>query len=818
MGKKRDDKRKLLRSKGEKNGKIQEAKNVKSEKVNDEEKNVTIMVNTFTENIVEENNSEKMNASDTIISNIIIAFLIIVIFLLAMFMLSVVYIRFDSHRLTHLPLENIKTTNINILVQPEDLNSEQALPFIRSSSVFSYVITWASFQSRSLIAYLRYADYKYIFHSPDGSPIFIANSLPAAAAEFSDRSTLERCSHYSCVNIEPCLADLPSYNEGDHRLAHKQLIKVYIYPNFNFFYSNEQGLVHLGTRIPQSRQFMRMLQGIMSSVYFTDNPDEACVFVVNLDFLNFGDLQRDDPLVAGVMESILWSLPYFQQSNGSNHLIFSMFPKVADTTKMPKESKTSLLDYSLGQAMMAGGGLDNIDYRLYFDIVTPVYSLYSELFGEDRGKEDIYRPMPKLFAKQVNKLTRPWTLIALDVDSVEVNETLQRLESIYSNRVLLVKSGDCEFSKLYQKFESRPNSNLPRMHLDHKIEEMFTATATKDIFEHYHQHLVCNHERRLAYRYIDLLHRSTFCLITRRAANGESQQLLMTEALMSGCIPVVMVDDLVMPFEIRLDWRLASIRLWEHELPELIERLDSITEGHREQLRNNAFNFWWLYFRSPGRIAVETLDILNNRLFPRPENINSMPETSTAVLSVTPMTPEFYQQAGYEFITPKQSYLQTAGFTAVVLAYNRLTSLYEIVNSLLHVPSCAKVLIVWNNVDVDPPDEYNWPQSNVPIEVIRTEENLIGNRFFPFDSITTEAIFSIDDDITMLTIDEIEFAYQTWCEFPDRLVGFPSRLHRWSNYSRAYIYDSEWRNQYSMILTGAAFYHRVIYDDHLIFF
>lgn len=798
MGKKRDERRRLLRF---------------GPRVQDQSKNAEEAIEVSSSEAsgastaVEE--AEEMTLAETIISNTITVVFAIITAIMVVFMLSVLYIRLDSSRVSHFPVEVTHTTNINRLVPPagadQDTDNIRPLPFYSYSSMLSYVITWGSFQSRSLIAFLRYADLKYTFYGAEGSPIFITKPLPEAAADFRDRTTLDRCSHYSCVDIRPCLAETPSYNEGDHQLAHKQLIKVYIYPNFNFFYRNDHGLVHLGDRMPQSRQFMRMLQAIMDSVYYTPVPDEACVFVVNMDFLNFGDLQQNDPLVAEAMEAVLWSLPFFRQSNGSNHLIFSMLPK-ADA---PRASKASLLDYSLGQAMLAGGGLDNINYRLYFDIVTPVYSMYSELFGSDRGKEDMYLPLPKSVAKRVNKLERPWTLIALDVDDAEVNTTLQQLESIYSNRVLLVKSDDCEFDTLSKQSESKPTSTLPRLHLDAKVEKFFATSAPKDVLDQYRQHLVCNHERRVAYRYIDLLHRATFCLITRRAANGQSQQLLMTEALLSGCIPVLLVDDLVMPFEIRLDWNLASVRLWEHELGELIDRLDHTSEYRREQLRNNGFAFWWRYFRSPGRIAVETLDILNNRLFPRPENINSMPETASAVMAVTPMTAEFYEQAGYQFIAPRQSYLQTAGFTAVVLAYNRLTMLYEIVLTLLRVPSCTKVLIVWNNVEESPPDPYNWPHVGVPIEIVRTEENLISNRFFPFVSIETEAVFSIDDDITMLTVDEIEFAYQTWCEFPDRLVGFPARLHRYSNNSRAYIYDSEWRNQYSMILTGAAFYHRV---------
>ena len=67
---------------------------------------------------------------------------------------------------------------------------------------------------------------------------------------------------------------------------------------------------------------------------------------------------------------------------------------------------------------------------------------------------------------------------------------------------------------------------------------------------------------------------------------------------------------------------------------------------------------------------------------------------------------------------------------------------------------------------------------------------------------------AIDDDIVMLTPDEIEFGYEVWREFPDRLVGFPSRTHTWSEYG-GFRYESEWMSNFSIVLTGAAFHHKV---------
>lgn len=57
----------------------------------------------------------------------------------------------------------------------------------------------------------------------------------------------------------------------------------------------------------------------------------------------------------------------------------------------------------------------------------------------------------------------------------------------------------------------------------------------------------------------------------------------------------------------------------------------------------------------------------------------------------------------------------------------------------------------------------------------------------------------------------VYFSYEVWREFPDRIVGFPSRTHVWDNVTNRWRYESEWTNEISMVLTGAAFHHKVSY-------
>ena len=64
-------------------------------------------------------------------------------------------------------------------------------------------------------------------------------------------------------------------------------------------------------------------------------------------------------------------------------------------------------------------------------------------------------------------------------------------------------------------------------------------------------------------------------------------------------------------------------------------------------------------------------------------------------------------------------------------------------------------------------------------------------------------------DEKLLSIKVSSFVHQAWREFPDRLVGFPGRVHTNQNSSSRFKYESEWTNNVSMVLTGCAFHHKV---------
>lgn len=129
----------------------------------------------------------------------------------------------------------------------------------------------------------------------------------------------------------------------------------------------------------------------------------------------------------------------------------------------------------------------------------------------------------------------------------------------------------------------------------------------------------------------------------------------------------------------------------------------------------------------------------------------------------------------------------------------------------------VKLHIVFNNQATTPEPTDD--------EDLGSDRPSISQRFYPHKFIETDAILSLDEDATLNT-DELDFAYLVWRDFPDRVVGYPARAHYWDDgkvrsvrelketsklicfFQNAWGYTSKWTNYYSIVLTGAAFYHK----------
>ncbi|XP_023293809.2 exostosin-2 [Lucilia cuprina] len=301
------------------------------------------------------------------------------------------------------------------------------------------------------------------------------------------------------------------------------------------------------------------------------------------------------------------------------------------------------------------------------------------------------------------------------------------------------------------------------------------------------------------FEYPEVLSKGTFCLLGASARLGQPDLL---EMLALNCIPIIAIDTYVLPFEDVIDWSLVSIRIREPDLHLVMERIKRISGDKIEEMKRQGRLLYNNYFNSIRSITMTTLEYLQTRMFPHNERNTkhwNFVDSSNGV-ALNPL-----------FLSRVVS--RADGFTAVILTYDRVESLFILIEKLSLVPSLHAILVIWNNQQKSPPLLSSFPAISRPIKIIQTRNNRLSNRFFPYKDIETEAILTIDDDINMLTDDEVEFGYEVWREFPDRIVGFPSRLHVWENLTSHWRYESEWTNQISMVLTGAAFHHK--YWSHM---
>lgn len=419
-------------------------------------------------------------------------------------------------------------------------------------------------------------------------------------------------------------------------------------------------------------------------------------------------------------------------NSGMNHLLFFMLPG-----SVPDYNP--VLEIESDKAILAGAGFSSWTYRRTFDISIPVFSLMNQ---------------QRFDLSSCHESSRRWL-----VTSAQINihfEYRHELEDLAEEHPELLVLGRCS-------------------------EEANSENAT----------MRCRGGDN--YLYPEIYHDSVFCVIIRGARLA---QPALSDAMKAGCIPVIVADGYIMPFSEVVDWKRASIILFEENLSDLIHILKSVSDEKISEMRQQVCFLWEKYFSSMRVITNTVLEILNERIFP--QNAHTYEDWNNIPSKLGVSAPLFLPT-----IAPKSQ-----GFTAVILTYDRLESLFQVIQKVVQAPSLSKVLVVWNNQVKPPPPASVWPKISKPLKVVQTKENRLSNRFYPYDEIETEAVLAIDDDIVMLTADELEFGYEVWREFPDRIVGFPSRVHLWDNTTKKWKYESEWTNEISMVLTGAAFYHK----------
>ncbi|XP_068180479.1 exostosin-1a-like [Antennarius striatus] len=507
---------------------------------------------------------------------------------------------------------------------------------------------------------------------------------------------------------------------------------------------------HRGEKI--SDTYQNILSTIEESRFYTPDPGKACLFVLGLDTL---DQDHLSPHFVNNMKTKVQNLPLW--NGGKNHIIFNLY-----SGSWPDYKED--LDFDIGFAMLAKASIGTDNFRPNFDVSLPLFSKDHPKTGGESGYLKYNGLPPQRKYMLVFKGKRYLTGIG--------SETRNALYHIHNTEDVILLT-TCKHGKDWQK---------------HKDARCDIDNAEYD-----------------KYDYKELLFNSTFCLVPRGRRLGSFRFL---EALQAACVPVMLSNGWELPFSEIIDWNTASVIGDERLLLQIPSIVRSISQGQILSLRQQTQFLWEAYFNSVEKIVITTLEIIQDRVQHHISRSYYMWNSLPGGLFTLPQYSTYL--AEFPFYYAKLGTKPSSKFTAVILVVSPLVSQSQPVMKLLVAVAksqyCAQVIILWNCDKPVPPNHY-WPSTSVPVIVIEDERKVISSRFLPYNAITTDAILSLDED-TVLTTAEVDFAFSVWQFFPDRIVGYPARSHFWDNNKGQWGYTSKWTNDYSMVLTGAAMYHK----------
>lgn len=542
------------------------------------------------------------------------------------------------------------------------------------------------------------------------------------------------------------------------------------YDNFLVYVYPPEPLNSLGQAPSISPNYQKILTAIMESRYYTSDPDKACLFVLGIDTLDRDSLSED--LVRNVPQR-LQRLPYW--NNGKNHVIFNLY-----SGTWPDYAELGL-GFDPGQAILAKASVSIQTMRHDFDISIPLFHKQFPLRGGNTG-----------FVTSNNFPANKKFLLAFKgkryVHGIG-SETRNSLFHLHNGRDIVMVT-TCRHGKSWRELQD--------------------GRCDEDNREYDH------------YDYETLLQNSTFCLVPRGRRLGSFRFL---EALQAGCIPVLLSNSWVLPFHPKIDWKQAAVWGDERLLLQVVDTVRSISPTQILALRQQTQVLWERYFSSIEKIVFTTFEIIRERLPDYPIRSGLVWNTSPGALLTLPTFSDTPQH--YPFLLDMVGYEPRDNFTAVIFVQIGQTltpnsALYKLVKSITKSQFVNRILILWA-ADQKVPSRKRFPATgHIPLNIVTSLSQTptvpasnaqedsrpsISQRFQPHPLIETDAILSLDED-AILNTDEIDFAYHVWRSFPDRIVGFPARAHFYDDSKNTWGYTSKWTNYYSIVLTGAAFYHR----------